>query len=261
MLDSDPTRQFEKEDRAIKAARELVAMRAAYLAYRAKVREVGQLFRDANMTPLPSVAALLTEGSDSVAPPGKPKVIVTPPPEPPRPKDHAKDWIWVRMTELTPQTLILALLRGVTKPVPVAELYRQIREYDPQASQGSIQNVGTRLDGSLIHRDDYGWSLIDESKAPLVEGKYAWGTVGAFQPPEVAVYRRHLIRHVLRAERGGMQLVDIYRRLKDSGFFPGVNKDQVKGDLEVLDSKGEVERTGKPARPRWVLTNHEEETL
>lgn len=258
MSESNQPSQLDREDQAIRAARELVPMRAAYLNYLAKLREVKQLFSEARMSPLPSVASFLEEENSGYGLSARsPRVIVTPPPEPPRPPQAENDWIWVKLTDLTVQTLILSVMREANERLSSNDLCQRVAKYHQDVNPGSVLNVGTRLDGTMMDRNSDGWLLTDPAKVPLIVGDYAWGPGSVFQPPDVAEYRRHLLRHVLRAERGGMQLVEIYIRLKDSGFFPGVTKDNIKGDLEMLDSRGEVRATGKPTRTRWVLNNYD----
>jgi hypothetical protein len=259
----DPLAQFDREERALRAARELIDLYGGYQAFLTKCKEVRGLFEEAGMEPLPSVSTLLDLGDGRPAAQSsgseRPKLIVTPPPTPPRPAGAKPDWIWVPLAELTTQSLILCLLRDWNGPVPSQALFEQMQEFDPDVNHGSVLNAGARMDGTLIERSKEGWQVIDKTKVPEQVGPNAWGPLSVFQPSEVTFYRRGLIRHILQANGRGMQLIEVYHRLKDSGFLPGTGKDQVKGDLEALDAKGEIRAYGPVNRSRWVVVDKNEE--
>jgi hypothetical protein len=166
--------QAANEEKAIEALSELLPRIRALVEEAEKVR---QLCEEAGMALPPTVASLL---GPRAANGRTPRIVVTPPEAPPRPQEAGRDWIWVPAANLTPTSLVLALLRLRGDFVSSNELFSLVTKHDPNANHGSMLNIGARLDGTLIERSEQGWRLMDQSKAPILFKCYGWGPVNVF---------------------------------------------------------------------------------
>lgn len=185
--------------------------------------------------------------------------IQIPPPDVSRPPGVADGWIYVPKAALTPQTVVLGLLREVGVPLPVKQVVTAVRATGCEANDGSIANIGTRLASQgVITRSDSGWSLVDKEKAPILNGKYAWGTADMFMKQEVAARRRDAILHMLKLFPAGLMSLQIVEQLEGCAWLKTpLSKDLVKMDMEDLKRDGLVRRSG--TTKKWVLAEGNED--
>lgn len=174
--------------------------------------------------------------------------------EPPRPEIAKSDWIWVPLESLRPQTLALAIMREHNAPVRPKDLHEMVcKRRGDDISAGVIYNIGPRLEGSIIERDERGWTLIDSTKVPLLYRGAAWGPSDAFEKQEAAAYRRWHIVSLLEEWTNGLLVSQIVSQLKDR-LPPGIpgQKDAVKADMAAMQAEGIVKRYG--SKGKWTLT-------
>jgi hypothetical protein len=129
-----------------------------------------------------------------------------------------------------------------------------VKRNDPNVNQGSIYNIGPRLESQgLIERAAAGWRLLDISRAPILTDTVAWGPhQGIFNKHEVAAHRRIAIMHLLESSSDGLQTMQITRHLKTWDFCKApVDKDLVKWDITCL-RKGKLVRQIGNTR-KWTL--------
>jgi hypothetical protein len=68
----------------------------------------------------------------------------------------------------------------------------------------------------------------------------------------MAAHRREAILHILQTFRSGLQTVQIVERLREFAWVKApVNKDLLKGDMDVLVGEGKVRHSGNSKK--WVL--------
>jgi hypothetical protein len=175
------------------------------------------MFDEARAEYPPPLKRLLGVVAGGVEPEGSEKIRVDPPSTPHRPTGVPTDWIYVPIAALNVQTFVLGLLRDATGPVPVQQIIAEARERLPEVSDGTIANIGTRLEaqGAISRSKGEGWILKDESRAPLLSGKYAWGASDMFAVHELAARRREMIVYLLGRFREGLQNLQILARLED----------------------------------------------
>jgi hypothetical protein len=230
----------EKELKAFQAMTELLS----------RAKEVARLFQDADMPIPPTLSRIL--GDSVVKNDNAPKLVVSQPKTPPRPKEAEEGWIWIDAADATPTTMLLAILRQRQAATTSKEAYAELSKYLPDANYGSILNIGARLDGNVIERTDEGWSLKNPTAGPILHDRYIWGPASAFHKQELAAHRRALICHILQAVYGGLQTVQLVHQLKNSGLcLAPVSKDLVKADLEVLETEEKARRVGNSRK--WTL--------
>ncbi len=189
---------------------------------------------------------------------GATRTIQIPPPPVSRPTGVGDGWIYVPKDALTPQTVVLGVLRDAAAPMPVGQIVSEVSANECDANDGSIANIGTRLQRlGIIERTDDGWRLLDKSKAPLLNGKYAWGPAeGVFMKQEVAARRREAIVYVLGLFPSGLMNMQIVEQLEACAWLKTpLSKDLVKMDLEDLKAAGRVKRVGNTNK--WVLATEE----
>ena len=184
----------------------------------------------------------------------KPRSTIPPPPTPAKPPEWKKDWVWVRLSELTPTSLVLGLLRRENRPVLPSEMVAMTRQYHPDINQGTIYNLGLRLRDKRIENGGNGWTLIDPATAPVIHDEYAWGPPSVFQSFDLAAFRREAVLHVLRAvSPDGLMAMQIVRHLQQfkSPRVP-VDKTMMKVDLDILQGKEKVKQIGNSRK--WALS-------
>lgn len=172
---------------------------------------------------------------------------------PPRPSDADIDWIAVPVKELTPMVLLLAILRQHNGYVENKALSAGVRRYLPAVNPGSIFNIVARLaQGGVLERSEEGARLINPSNGLILFEKYAWGPVENFGKYELASHRRQLIRQLLSANPGGLQIMQILDQLQESGMCKApATKDLLKTDMETMRKANQVRRVSNSKK--WVL--------
>jgi hypothetical protein len=234
---------------------------ASFAALLTKVEECRGLFDEAGLAypePLQRMLGHLTGLMMNGAMAPRPSIHIDPPPAPPRPPGVGDGWIWVPINVLTAQVCVLAVLRAADgAPVPVRQIKSEVISRGSSSNDGSILNIGTRLeDAGTIARAKDGWRLLDLSKAPILNGKYAWGTEEMFSKNEIAARRRDGIVHVLGCFRDGLQSAQILTQLQDCPWFKGpLNKDQLKLDLEELKK---AQRIRRGMQRKWIVVANAE---
>jgi hypothetical protein len=168
---------------------------------------------------------------------------IPPMPTPPPPPGVKKDWINVPIASLLPQTLTLGILRdSLGRPLPRKDLLARMAERGARVNDGSLANIGTRLsERHQIHRVDEGWLLVDESTAPILNGRYAWGDAAVFAVHELAARRREAVLHLLRVTGRAMKQNEIAAALRGCSWLKTpVSKDLIKMDIGALVESGQV---------------------
>ena len=176
---------------------------------------------------------------------GQRRSVRIPPPAITRPAGLPDGSVAVPIPEMTPQTVVLGVLRAaLPDPVPRKQVASEVKARGLEVNDGSIANIGTRLEGyGLISRHDGGWMLTDRSKAPVLNGHYAWGPPEIFTPHELAARRREAIIHVLGHFGAGLQTTQILERLADCAWLKTpLSKDLLKTDMEDLQNQGKIRR-------------------
>jgi hypothetical protein len=233
---------FEAELRAYGALQSLLA----------SAKEVDRLFKEAGLPVPPPVARLFGDSPAN----GAGHASTVPLPSPERPEGAASDWIWVEVSELNTTNLCLATLRmHGGGPMTATDVYERALRYNPKANRISIMNAGVRIDGESIRRSDEGWNLIDASKAPLIQGQYAWGPMGIFHNTEIAAYRRTIVRHIIKCSGGGLMVMQVVDRLRNQDQRFAVSKELISDDLERMQFNGQVKKIGNSRK--WILTDAE----
>lgn len=177
---------------------------------------------------------------------------ILPPKRRSRPEEAGDDWISVEVTELTVTSLVLAVLRAAAKPVVAKDVIEHVTEINPHIPRGSVHNIGTRLNGTVIKRTDDGWSLVDPSKAGIISDGYLWGPKGIFDKQELAAHRREAILYILKAFQSGLQTVQIVDQLRSTKWVNApASKDLVKSDMELLEAHNKVRRISNSRK--WCI--------
>src|SRR5260370_32742253 len=170
-------------------------------------------------------------------------VTITPPQRVSRPEEAADEWLSIPVKDATATSLVLAVLRKTNRPVPAKEVVELVHRMNPMLTGGSIHNIGTRLDGKIIHRSDAGWTLIDVDKAGFVHDGYLWGPKQIFDKQELAAHRREAILTILKGIPGGLQTVQLVELLRSTAWVQApASKDLVKADMELLEAHSKVRK-------------------
>jgi hypothetical protein len=179
-------------------------------------------------------------------------IPVIPPPTHPRPPIAGDDWVWVELDAVMPTTAVAGVLRDQVQPQRARDVIAAVVRLLPRVSSGSVANLFSRLEGSVLRREDGGWLLINRDVAPvLYEGRF-WGPASAFQKQELAAYRRDVIVHLLRQFETGLQTVQIVDQLKRLPWLRApYNKDLVKEDMKALADDGKVRPRGNTRK--WEI--------
>ncbi len=173
------------------------------------------------------------------------------PAKPPMPTQAGDDWLWVEAKEAMLRTVVLAVLNE-GKTISVKELAGRVKQILPDAHEGSIANIGTSLDGKLIHRTDQGWTLKEGEQAPVLYKNCIWAPAALLQKQDLASFRRMAIRHLLSTSSDGLQVMQVYRQLQQADWLnTPLSKDLVKADLFVMQEEHKVKRYGSSRK--WML--------
>lgn len=236
---------WQKERRAFEAFSKLIA----------DAQDVRELFVQAGLSVPEPLARLFGQlGSDANGRGPSQSVLSVSIPKPEkRPPEAEEDWIWVPTKDLTPTSLLLAVLRPQTGPVSSKAAIEAVSTYKKGLNPGSVFNIIARLSGNLIERTDDGLRISNPALAPLMHEGYAWGPESVFGKYELAAHRRLLIRHLLEANQSGLQIMQIVDQLTQSGLCRApVTKDLVKADMEAMKQEGKVRHRGNSKK--WELT-------
>jgi hypothetical protein len=179
-------------------------------------------------------------------------VTISPPPRHSRPTEANNEWISVKVEDASATGLVLAVLRQASGPTKAKDMTEQVAQLNPLIPRGSVHNIGTRLDGTLISRSDAGWSLIDPKKAGILHGGFLWGPKDVFDKTEIAAHRREAILTILKGFPSGLQTVQIVEQLRGRDWVQApASKDLVKSDMELLEAYNKVRRMGNSRK--WCI--------
>jgi hypothetical protein len=206
--------------------------------------------------PVPrEVSLLMTWGEDEAkAESGESKrtLLTIPPPFP----VGEKGWISVDLAEAMPITIVPAILRDYSEPLPESDVVALVEKLGIKATEGSIQNIGTKLDAKgIIERSESGWRLLDADRAARIAGGRLLGPPSVFQLQEIAAHRRDAEISYLQ-EYGKLSRSQLISLLQQSDWVNApVNEFLVKADLLALKAAKRVQRA-KSDNPRsweWEL--------
>ena len=220
--------------------KELDAMEA-FTRLLAQVEQCRALFDEAGMDYPPSLKRMLSNNTQESDPSRRPQLRIDPPPAT-RPAGVPADWISVPKDGVGIQNFVLANLRDAHGPVRARDFNLMAQEAGINA--GSIANSGKRLeDEGLISRTSEGWTLIDSTRAPVLNGENVWGPREIFNRHEIAARRRNMIMHLLGYFPEGLQTLQILARMQDCDWVDiPINKDLLKMDMEELREANKVRR-------------------
>src|SRR5882724_10941898 len=151
--------------------------------------ECKRLFEAAGM-PIPDTLKRVLGTANGHGKMSVPLLSIIPPHRANRPSESEEGWISVPIEEATATSLVLANLRDSDKSLPARRVVELVIGINPKIPRGSINNIGTRLSGTLIKRGDDGWSLVDRKNAPLLRDGFLWGPRAVFDKQELAAHRR-----------------------------------------------------------------------
>ena len=223
-----------------------------------EAQKVRNQFESAGLSLPEPLARLFGESGDRVN--GRnsslPALSVTIPRPESVPPEAREDWIWVALKDASPTVLLLAVLRGHADAISSKTAIEELSTLRKGLNPGSIFNIVARLPG-LIARSDAGWKIKDPSLAPLIHGDYVWGPASVFGKYELAAHRRLLIRHILEANKSGLQIMQIVSQLAQSGQCRApATKDLVKVDMDSMQRDGKVRHRGNSKK--WELIEQSE---
>jgi hypothetical protein len=142
--------------------------------------------------------------------------------------------------------------------MPVKQIVADMLAHGLVVNKGSVANIGTRLQerGVITRPKGQGWTLMDSSRAPVLNGKYAWGDPEMFIAQELAARRREAIVHVLRHFRDGLQNMQILTQLEGCTWLKTpLTKDLVK--MDMLDLQHDV-KVRRGSSRKWTLVETSE---
>jgi hypothetical protein len=207
-----------------------------------EIEECKKLFEIAG-APLPEPLRRLLGTVNSGVKSSGPMVRITPVTRESRPSEFGENWLSVEIGEVSATSLVQAVLRTAKAPVKARDVIDLVTSVNPRFPRGSIHNIGTRLDNTLIRRTDEGWSLLHPEKAGIIHEGYMWGPREIFEKTELAAHRREAILHILKCFPGGLQTLQIVEQLKGASWVQAPSsKDLVKADMELLEAHGRVRR-------------------
>jgi hypothetical protein len=236
----------------------LTKFRSELLAYESFTRllrqaeECADAFRQASIDVPSALKRLLAEESEDDEPRELQLSLIPPVRREHTPPEADKDWISISVSDCTPTSVTLAVLREAGRPMRAREVSERVLQHLPGATYGSIANLATRLAGSQIQRADEGWTLLKPELAPILNGGYLWGLPSIFSKQEIAAHRREALCMVLQAFPSGLQIVQIVDQLKSLGWVQApINKDLLKEDVAVLSAQGKINKRGNSGK--WEL--------
>lgn len=227
------------------------------------------LFEHANIA-IPEPLKRLLGISDSYT--RAPQRALIPAPERNPPPGAAPDWISIELKEAIATTLVLHVLRAShPQPMRPRDVATRVAELRPEISNGTIANIGSRLDKKQIRRAQGMWGLIRQEDGAVLHQGRLWGPASIFDKYELASHRREAILHVLRHFPIGLQNLQILEQLKNLPWLHApLTKDLVKEDMNTLLTERVVrrrgntrkwepvpdrERDGHAQRPKWRRSN------
>jgi hypothetical protein len=161
------------------------------------------------------------------------------------------DWICIDTKKATPTSIVLAVLRSAAAPMKINEVAAGVGSIRLGISQGVINNIGTRLDGSVIARSEAGWQLIKYERAPTLRGDRICGPFAIFTPREIAAHRRDVILLLLREVEDGLTIRQLIHILKNSNFVhPSVGRHLIEDDVQALSHAGLI---GRRDSHKWAV--------
>lgn len=179
-------------------------------------------------------------------------VAQIPPPQRKRPEGTSGEWVWVRIQDCTPTTLISAVLRAAGGVLSSRAAIEAVQRLKSELPSGSIYNSATRLQKSGVIDRTSGWRLTKPDSAPIIDGDVLWGTTSMFDKMELAAHRREAILHVLKHFEMGLQIVQLVEQLKNAYWVKApVNKDLLKADVKILEHDRKIRRRGNTNK--WEL--------
>src|SRR5271165_5490350 len=132
-----------------------------------------------------------------------------------RPDGADMDWVWVRIQDCTPTTLICAALRAAGGSLQSREAIEAVQKLKDLPG-GSIYNSATRLQREqVLDRADGWWHLTKPDTAPIIDGDVVWGAPATFDKIELATHRRLAILHILSFYEAGLQIVQLVEQLRN----------------------------------------------
>jgi hypothetical protein len=214
-----------------------------------QAKKCQQLHERARMTlpePLKRMLGMSTNGT-------KKAVVSIPPPErPPLPIGAESDWVSIPVASAFPTSIALALLRDGEGPVPARDVVAGVLAIRPDVPRGSVNNIGTRLDGTVIARSKKGWELINPETAPILSDGMIWGAPAIFSKTELAVHRKEAVLHLIRTVRAGLQTSQIIEHLQNCPWVHApISKELVQDDVEYWFKEGKIKRSGNSKK--WIV--------
>lgn len=183
---------------------------------------------------------------------GAQRVTVPAPEPPPQPSEAQPGWIWIEANDASPTSVVLAVLRESGGAVRAKDVVAKVQAIQPEVVSGSIANIGNRLDGSAIQRNEDGWKIKAAEKAPILKEHFFWGPPSIFNKHELAAHRRVGVLHLLRLHPAGLQTAQILEQLKTCAWLHApINKELIQADMEYLESQKKVRRRGNSKK--WEL--------
>lgn len=139
------------------------------------------------------------------------------------------------------------------KTLAIKDIVNRVKEYHTDVNKGSIYNIGAKE--KKIQKTDNGWELKEGSEAPILCKGYVWGPKHIFQQQDLAAFRRMAIRHLLDIFPDGLQIMQIFRQLKDVDWLnTPFSKDLIEDDLKLMKSMGKVRTLGNTKK--WTFVKH-----
>jgi hypothetical protein len=225
-----------------------------------KAEDCRRLFDLAHMAlpePLKRILAVGGNANSNGSARSRPTLVIPPPDVHSKPPEASPDWIFIQADQVTTTALVLAVIREAKRPIRHKEIIARVTKLSPNLPSGSISNVGTRLFGKIIDRAKEGWTLIDETSAPVLHNGWVWGPAPIFDKQDLAAHRRDAVLHLLGCNSGGLQLVQIVEQLRNCDWVKApVNKDLLKADLDVLAEAGKIKRRGNSKK--WEIAQKKE---
>jgi hypothetical protein len=176
-----------------------------------------------------------------------------PAPERSFPPGAAPDWISVELRHATATSLVFAVLRSSSEPLRAKDVVSRVNEIRPEISGGSIANIGSRLNGQKLRREEGVWRLIRPEDGAVIYHGRLWGPHSIFDKYEVASHRREALMYLLKHFQGGLQALQIVEQLQNLPWVHApINKDLVKEDLNALAEDRLIRRRGNTRK--WEAT-------
>jgi hypothetical protein len=220
----------------------------AFLQWKDQGRKVSSLLQSAGMT-IPDELSRAISNNPADGDTSR-RILIPAPKSPPRPPEAKDEWFWIKPSDASVRTLALAVLSD-GKNWPVKDIIKRVRKYLPTQNAGSVYNVGAQLEGTLIKKNDDGWSLIGE-EAPLFFEDYLWGPESVFREQDLASFRRMAVRYILEMNQDGLPLMQVFKQLNGVNWLrTPKSKDLIKADLKEMKKDGLARQLG--SSKRWTV--------